>query len=197
VTTTIGSFLASNESQRKLSFTSPSVSVFGLTPRDILHHGLVQSDVVTATATAKPKRSLEEQLFQALANAKIWTSQVAMRLNGATRDRYFAQLDRLHDIDEWFEGDEPIALESYKGFVRLMLIAGGNSKPALALAPSGHLVAVWESSGQRLTIEFRDADRLNWIVNCGDGDRTAGTATLQTILKHLEPYSPNEWFGDG
>jgi hypothetical protein len=78
-----------------------------------------------------------------------------------------------------------------------MLIVGGDSKPALALSPSGHLVAVWEGDGQKLTVEFKDADKLQWLVNCGDGDRTAGTATIQTILNHLQPYSPQAWFGIG
>jgi hypothetical protein len=175
--------LASDALQRQPIFAASSGSVFGLTPPDILQHGLVPTTVKPLSAEQRPAPSLEEQLFQALANAKIWTSQVAMRIDNASRNRYFEQLDRLHDAEEWFEGDQPVALESYKGFIRLMLVVGGNSKPALALSSSGHLVAVWEGNSQRLTVEFKDADRLQWLVNCGDGDRTAGTATIQTLLK--------------
>ena len=194
MTTRASNILASGEMFRQAAFTASSASAFGLSISDILRHGLVQqTSQLSFPGSLEP--TLQEKLFHALANAKIWTSQVAMRLSGSARDRYFKQLDRLHSAEEWFEGDKPVLLESYKGFIRLMLVIGGNSKPALALSPSGHLVAVWEGDGQRLTVEFTDANELKWLVNRGDGHRTAGTDTIQTVLQYLQPYNVEAWFG--
>jgi hypothetical protein len=118
-------------------------------------------------------------------------------LDLVARDRYFRQLDLLHDCDEWFGEDQPLRLESYKSFVRFMISDGGKSKPSLALNPDGHLLAVWEEAGNRLTIEFKGDDRLQWVVSCVNGDRTAGMTSLGSIKSHLVPYKPEAWFGLG
>lgn len=194
MTATSSSVLASNEHFRQPTFTSSSVSAFGLAIGDILRHGLVHSSPAPTASRPNVGQSLDEILFQALANAKIWTSQVAMRLDNETRNRYFRQLDRLHDVDEWFELDKPVELESYKGFIRFMLIIQGNSKPAMALTSKGHLVAVWETGTRKLLVEFIDSNRLQWLVNCGLDDRTAGKASLENIGDRLEPYNPRLWF---
>jgi len=142
--------------------------------------------------------TLELRLFNALAGAKIWTAQVARHLDRAARDRYFHQLDVLHDPDEWFGTDKPVSLESYKGFIRFMLMLGGNSKPALALSPRGTLLAVWRAQDARLTIEFLTSARVRWLVAQPVGEeveRTAGDAGLDRLLALLKPYSPEKWFG--
>ncbi len=194
MTANSSSVLASNEHYRQPAYTSSSVSAFGLAIGDILRHGLVHSSPAPTVLNSSAGQSLDEILFQALANAKIWTSQVAMRLDNEARNRYFRQLDRLHDINEWFERDKPVELESYKGFIRFMLIVRGNSKPAMALSSKGQLVAVWETGARKLVVEFLDSDRLQWLVNCGVDDRTAGKADLENIVERLEPYNPRLWF---
>ena len=77
------------------------------------------------------------------------------------------------------------------------MLEGGQSKPSLALNPDGHLLAIWEAFGNRLTIEFKKNDRLQWVVSCADGDRTAGLTSLTSIKSHLAPYDPEAWFGLG
>lgn len=194
MTATSSSVLASNEHYLQPTFTSSSVSAFGLATGDILRHGLVHSSPAPTASRPSVEQSLDEILFQALANAKIWTSQVAMRLDNEARNRYFRQLDRLHDVNEWFEHDKPVELESYKGFIRFMLIMQGNSKPAMALSSKGQLVAVWETGARKLVVEFLDSNRLQWLANCGLEDRTAGKANLENIVERLEPYNPRLWF---
>jgi hypothetical protein len=194
MTATSSNVLASDEHYRQPAYTSSSVSAFGLAIGDILRHGLVQPKPVPTVSKPTVGQSLDEVLFQALANAKIWTSQVAMRLDNESRNRYFKQLDRLHNVNEWFEEDKPVNLESYKGFIRFMLIVQGNSKPAMALSSKGQLVAVWETGGRKLVVEFIDSNRLQWLVNCGADDRTAGKADLENIVERLKPYSPRLWF---
>lgn len=140
---------------------------------------------------------LEVKLFEALSAAKVWTSKVAMHLDRDARDRYFRQLDRLHDIDEWFGADSPLQLASYKGFIRFMLIIGGCSKPSIGLGPTGLLAAVWEVAGARLSIEFHSANAAAWIVSHevnGHIERVAGSTVLDRLLTNLQPYDPKKWF---
>jgi hypothetical protein len=189
--------LSSKASERQSEISASSFSTLGLGFSDIIKHGLVTPNEIAPPTEFAPPSSLAERVFHALADAKIWTSRVAMRLNLAARDRYFRQLDLLHDCDEWFGDDRPLLLDSYKSFVRFMLSEGGQSKPSLALNPDGHLMAVWECTGNRLTIEFKSGDRLQWVVSCADGDRTAGMTRLASIKSHLTPYRPEAWFGLG
>lgn len=190
-------FLASKPGARRLSISASSSSVLGLGISDIFKNGLVAPKASVPTSQFATPISLAERVFHALAEAKIWTSRVAMRLDLAARDRCFRQLDLLHDCDEWFGDDQPLLLVSYKSFVRFMISEGGQSRPSLALNPDGHLLAVWEASGNRLTIEFKENDRLQWVVSCADGDRTAGITSLASIMSRLTPYNPKALFGLG
>jgi hypothetical protein len=162
--------------------------------------GLVEpASHVRRQVPAQPP-TLEERVFSALADAKIWTSRVAMHLNLAARDRYFRQLDLLHDCEEWLGDDQPVRLDSYKGFIRFMLMIDGDSKPSLALAPNGQLLAVWETDGGRLTIEFKSEKDVEWVVSRREGDtieRVAGTTTLGRVKANLAPYDPEAWFNVG
>ena len=78
-----------------------------------------------------------------------------------------------------------------------MIAEGGQSKPSLALNPDGHLLAVWEAEGNRLTIEFQANDRLQWVISCAEGDRTAGITSLNLIMSRLASYDPKALFGLG
>lgn len=195
--TEMGNFLASRASGRQMPISASSSSALGLGISDIIKHGLVSQKATIPAPKFAPPRSLAERVFHALAEAKIWTSRIAMRLDLVARDRYFRQLDLLHDCDEWFGDDQPLRLESYKSFVRFMMTEGGQSKPSLALNPDGHLLAVWEVAENRLTIEFKGNDHLQWVVSCANGDRTAGMTTLASIKAHLVPYNPKAWFSLG
>lgn len=193
--TAIENFLASKVSERQLAISASSSSSLGLAISDIIKHGLVSPKAIVPDHKFVAPSSLAERVFQALADAKIWTSRVTTRLDLAARDRYFRQLDLLHDCDEWFGDDTPLLLESYKSFIRFMMAEGEKSKPSLALSPDGHLLAVWEVAGDRLTIEFKENDRLQWVVSCADGDRTAGMTSLKLIKSRLAPYRREDWFG--
>lgn len=190
-------FLASSPHERRLPISTSSPSMLGLQISDIIKHGLVSHKEIYPAHQFSTPISLSERIFLALSNAKIFTSRVAMRLDLASRDRIFRQLDLLHDCDEWFGDDQPLLLASYKSFVRFMISKGGQSKPSLALNPDGHLLAVWEASGNRLTIEFRADDRLQWVISCTDGDSTAGITSLNSIMSRLASYNPEALFGLG
>ncbi|WP_282949449.1 MULTISPECIES: hypothetical protein [unclassified Sphingopyxis] len=190
--------LVGRPSQRKLLVTQSSAAALGLKLEDIMRGGLASEQVKRIHPATAP--TLAERVFQALVDAKIWTSKVAMHLDRGTRDRYFRQLDLLHDCDEWFGDQSPVVLDSYKAFVRFMHLIGGLSKPSLGLSPKGILVAVWHGDHGRLTIEFLSSDWVQWTVSRPLGDRTeraAGNTELTRILPNLAPYSPEAWFNVG
>lgn len=160
-----------------------------------------------AMETVNPDRSytappiiegLEEQLCTALAAAKIWTSQFVMHMKLEERDRYFRQLDLMHDIDEWHGQDKPLRLDSYQGFIRFMLTLPGTSKPALGLTPEGGLLAAWQNGDDRLTVEFLDRENVEWVVSRRRDavvERAAGKTHASRLLANLAPYHPAGWFG--
>lgn len=142
------------------------------------------------------KPTTAERLFDATAGAKIWAASVAMRLDRSTRDRLFRQLDEIHDEDEWYEGDSPIALESFKSFVRAIIAGVISGKPGLSLTPQGNIIAIWSGEDSRLSIEFQPHNlaRFLWRQNVdGDVERLAGTTAitrLPALLGHIAVRGP-------
>lgn len=204
----VSTSLAGNSERRRIIMSPSSGGALGLQPTDIIRQGLTGVDNVrTGQAPFQPP-SLAERVFAALATAKIWTSKVAMHLDLEARDRFFRQLDLLHDCDEWFGNDQPVALESYKSFIRFMLVDGRCSVPSLALAANGHLLAVWENRGDdpteapgdRLTVEFMVNGDVQWVVSRKEGERierAAGVTSVERLRSNIAPYHPEGWFKFG
>ena len=187
--------LASRPESRRVKRQDSSASALGLDITKVLQGGLLSGSFGTEGKSVRTQ-SVEENIFNALADAKIWTSRVAMHMSREDRDRYFRQLDLLHDCDEWFGDEKPVKLGSYKSFVRFMLATRSPSKPALALAPSGHLVAVWLDGNDRLTVEFEPDDRAQWVANRKSPElteRAAGTTVIGRLVQVLAPYNPSGW----
>lgn len=144
--------------------------------------------------------SLKQRLFEATAQAKIWTSKVAMHLDPVARARFFKQIDRLHDADQWIGNDASLNLGSYKSFIRAVLKYKINSRPSLALMPNGNLMALWQQASDRMTIEFRPDDRARWLVTrniAGAIERAAGETSLDRLNAVLAPYDGDKWFHGG
>lgn len=184
-------------------------TILGRSPTfDVDFSGNIPSSYVSFVATTKePHRgqtlaklmpeTLAEKLFEATALAKVWTSHVAMRLDRETRERYFRQLDRLHDIDEWSGDGKPLDIASYKTFVRAVLSLKLNEFPGLALMGSGNLLGTWSSGASRLSIEFQANDLVRWVVaEPGEGrtDRIAGDTGLSRLKEELMLRGAEKWF---
>jgi hypothetical protein len=178
---------------------SPSSSAErGITYEDIIKSDLVGRETGKTLSYNSRMTTFSENAFQALADAKVWTGKIAMHLDREARDRYFKQLDQLHDCEEWVDGDLPLQLDSYKGFIRFMFLARGAAKPSLALSSKGRLLAVWRADTDRLTVEFLSGDSVDWVVSHKVGDqieRAAGSTTITRLLANLAPYRVKEWFG--
>jgi hypothetical protein len=143
------------------------------------------------------KKDLAERLFDALANAKVLTSAVAMHLDRDWRDKLFRQLDSLHDADELEEGDEPLRQSSFATFLKAILMVNPQRRPGLGLSREGHLIAAWTTGRDRLTIEFLPNDRVRWVLARYKDDepsRFAGQTPVDELAAGLSPHRPERWF---
>lgn len=139
----------------------------------------------------------KDRLFSALADMKVFFSQVAMHMDREWRDRLFLQLDRLHDPEEWDMADDPVGIGSFRTFLRMMFLLKPERPPGLALANDGHLLAHWISGRDRLTIECLSDDRLKVVFTRWLGeapDRGAIMTTIDRLDRTLSPYDPSCWF---
>jgi hypothetical protein len=143
--------------------------------------------------------SMAERLDTALASAKVMTSNVVMHLDREWRDRLFAQLDDLLDIEDWHEDDEPLLDASFRTFLRLILYQKPKQRPGLGLSHRGHLIAAWTRGADRLTLECAPDDTVRWVLSCevnGERERAAGETHVARLPEILQPYSPDRWFAD-
>ena len=144
------------------------------------------------------EKSLEEKLFDATAGVKVMTSQVAMYLDSQWRSKLFNQIDFLHDVDEWEQGDEPLQRESFATFLKAICELKPKKRPGLGLTPSGQLIAAWTVGSSRLTIEFLGNGRVKWVISRIIDDEIehyVGDTTVNRLATGLEPHHTEEWFG--
>jgi hypothetical protein len=144
-------------------------------------------------------KPLELRLFDALASAKILTSQVAMHLDQNWRSKLFHQIDSLHDPAEWELGDEPLREASFSTFLKAILNIKPGRRPGLGLSSEGNLIAAWTYDSDRLTIEFLPSDRVRWVLSRraeGDTERFAGETRVGRLFEGLKSFNPEHWFGD-
>ena len=144
------------------------------------------------------RKDLAERLFDALARAKVLTASVAMHLDRAQRDKLFRQLDSLHDLAEWEEGDEPLQQSSFGTFLKAMLAVNPQRQPGLGLSHAGHLIGAWTIDRDRLTIEFLPNEWVRWVLARYKEDNEprhfAGQTPVSELTEGLAPYQPEHWF---
>jgi|SRR5665811_106913 len=155
------------------------------------------SGMDTSVSTNK---SIEEQLYDALASFKIRTATIAMHLDRDWRNKLFAQLDSLLVADSWEKDDLPPALGSFSTFVRMLLFLKPDRRPGLAATSDGHLIATWTKHDERLTMECFPNDLVRWhlvaIIN-GDKEPAAAITPVARLAEVLLPYNPTRWFANG
>jgi hypothetical protein len=142
--------------------------------------------------------TLESRVFDALAGAKVLTSQVAMHLEQEFRNRLFRQLDSLHETDQWEEGDEPLDQASFQTFLKAILTIKPERRPGLGLSQTGNLIAAWTTERDRLTIEFLPNDGVSWVLarydDTDEPARYAGQTSVSQLVEGLAPHRPEHWF---
>jgi len=181
---------------RPKSFPETSASVPALST-SVARSGQGDTPKTLVHTLFDDQTAIEEKLFVALADAKIWTSRLAMHLPRETRDRLFRQIDILHELDEWDENDQPVNLSSYQSLVRTIIYHRINGRPALSLMPNGNVLALWCDGEQKLTIEFLPENRSRWLIQSATEsgpERAAGTSPLVRLRDVLAPYRADRWF---
>lgn len=152
----------------------------------------------TSRAGRTEGQTLESRAFDALAGAKVLTAQVAMHLDEGVRNRLFRQLDSLHEIDQWEEGDEPLDQSSFQTFLKALLTIRPERRPGLGLSQAGNLIASWTTGRDRLTIEFLPNDQVSWVLarydETGEPARYASQTSVSLLVEGLAPHRPEHWF---
>jgi hypothetical protein len=147
-----------------------------------------------------PAKSLEERLYDSLAEFKVRTALVAMHLDHNWRSRLFRQLDSLLASADWEVEDQPPTLASYSTFLRMLTLLQPDRRPGLGATSDGDLIAAWTSGDDRLTIECLAHDIARWhlsVTIAGERERAAGITPLPRLRDVLNPYSPQRWFEHG
>jgi hypothetical protein len=146
-----------------------------------------------------PPKSLEEQLYDALAAFKVRTATIAMHLEREWRSRLFQQLDSLLAIEDWQIEDPPPSMGSFSTFLRMLALLRPARRSGLGTTIDGVLIATWTSGDDHLTIECQDKDIARWhlaVTIDGERERAAGITPLLRLTDVLSPYSPQRWFND-
>jgi len=146
-----------------------------------------------------PAKSIDEQLYDALAAFKIRTATVAMHLDRDWRAKLFKQLDSLLDSENWDRDDLTPKLASFSTFLRLLTLLRPSKRPGVNATHDGNLIATWTSGGDRLTIECLAGDIVRWHLSARIDDeveRAAAVTPLPRLAEVLKPYHPARWFDD-
>ncbi len=142
-------------------------------------------------------KGIKEMLFDATAEVKVLTSRVAMYLEPTWRNKLFAQIDSLHDADEWEHGDKPLQRDSFVTFLKAICDIKPERRPGLGLTHNGRLIAAWTKGASRLTIEFHPGNRVRWVISRtvdNESEQFAGDTNVSRLRTSLQPYKPEEWF---
>jgi hypothetical protein len=148
----------------------------------------------------KPFEATKEiRLFNIVAALKIAVAEVSMHLDAGWRTRLFAQIDLLHEPDDWDDGDKLANMESFKTFLHMILQNGPMQKLGLGIDDEGHILASWRNGRDMLSFIFLSNDRVRWAVVRHENDETesaGGETGLDRLPIVLRPYNPEVWYGN-
>ena len=144
-------------------------------------------------------KSVDEEVFDATADVKVLFSRVSMYFSPELRDRLFVQLDRLHDPNDWEEGDLPISALSFTTFLRWFYVSRPSKLPNFGMSSKGLMFSSWLANHNmdRLILEFLPSDRIKWFVTQqfeGEFDQSAGITGLDRIEAKLQSFDVDVWF---
>ena len=138
-----------NKAMEEIQGMKPSLSPSKITERYISHI---------------KNKGLAEILYDTRADVKIQLSRISMYLPSNWLQRLYKEIDILHDIDTWEEGDRPVTIDSFQTFIRWVLKTKPHKCPSFGLSDEGHLLTAWGSNDDSLILEFMPKDTILWII---------------------------------
>ena len=152
---------------------------------------------------ADANASVEDELFNAGATAKIMTSRVSMYLRKGWREKLFYQLDLLLDPLEWDPQDIPLQAQSFDTFLKAICDVKPTKRPGIGISNAGNLVAGWrnsENGEDRVSLEFEPSERVLLIgsrVIDGQTESFSARTVVRNLKKTLANMNCTHWLGCG
>jgi hypothetical protein len=118
-------------------------------------------------------------------------------LDNEWRKKLFRQIDSIHDLESWQEGDIPLRRSSFESFLKVICRIKPNRKPGLGLSSQGFLIAMWAKDSDRLTIDFLAKGRVRWVITQtinGIVEHIAGDTDITRLEENLDKYNSKKWF---
>lgn len=113
-----------------------------------------------------------------------------------------ARLVDLRFADDLEEGDEPLSLESARGFVKLMCNFQKLGEPRIGIFPRGTLAVEWRIADDRhLLVQPLDGERATFaFIGPADSDSSGryhlnGRGTIAKVIDTLQREGVDQWAG--
>lgn len=159
----------------------------------------IQPTMTAEQLTAQKNTGAEATLEQVLGKSKFdafkAVSAVSMHLRPGWRERLFAELNYLLDVESWDPDDQPLQAASFGLFLAGMIDIKAVRCPSLGLTYDGNVVAGWREpirKEDRVSLEFTPQGKVivigSWV---NDGEVTSFSARtpvkdLKTTLHNLQ-----------
>lgn len=147
----------------------------------------------------------EENAFAYSAESRDWNESAIFDdlLRSLKRRGFGACAARLVDLrfaDDIEEGDEPLSLESARGFVKLMCNFQKLGEPMLGIFPRGTLAVEWRiADDKHLLVQPLDGERATFaFIGPADGDsgsryRLNGRGAIAKVIDTLQREGVDRW----
>jgi hypothetical protein len=141
--------------------------------------------------------SLSDVLTHAVDRAKERIYDIASSLGDKHRQALIAQIGRLHQAEEWEEGDQPLRPASLENFLRVMLRLKPKKWPSLGMTYDGYLLANWGSRLDQLNMWFVADNEVHWSLYRerpdAQAESAAGVGMTEDLSRMLAPYDLGHW----
>ncbi len=147
--------------------------------------------ILAPTPAGQIVKSLSEQLFDKSVQLKVQISQFAMHLSREDRSRTFQEIDRLLNVEDWYEEDQLPNDVAFQELVKWAVYAKNYDWTSLGISNSGAMLVAWRVSQSIMTATFSGVRSVRWTVRMGskDGDSSiVGQSPLLDFARQSDFY---------
>ncbi len=145
----------------------------------------------TLLRSVPQQTSYEEKIFNSLVSLKVAVSQYAMHLPNEERDRLFARLDEVINVEDWHEEDTFPILGSFINFLKWIIFSKDFGWSSIGVSDEGNILVAWTTSNLVLTANFFPQNKVTWTATIESESGPAhsvGSGTLQHFAKQALFY---------